>query len=77
MISECERLPPPPVESLFDDVYGRMPAVLRTQKDDTCGSSRAEKVNLSTMTELVQMNMIQALNNALDIYMGREETASS
>ncbi|MBI4537243.1 MAG: hypothetical protein HY712_04725 [candidate division NC10 bacterium] len=34
MISECERLPPPPVESLFDDVYERMPAVLRTQKEE-------------------------------------------
>jgi pyruvate dehydrogenase E1 component alpha subunit len=34
MISDCERLPPPPVESLFDDVYDRMPAVLRTQKDE-------------------------------------------
>ena len=27
------------------------------------------------MTELVQMNMIQALNNALDMYMAREATA--
>jgi len=34
MISDCERLPPPSVESLFDDVYERMPAILRTQKDE-------------------------------------------
>ena len=34
MISDCERLPPPPVESLFDDVYDRMPAVLRMQKEE-------------------------------------------
>ncbi len=34
MIADCERLPPPPVESLFDDVYDRMPAVLRTQKEE-------------------------------------------
>ncbi len=34
MIAECERLPPPPVESLFDDVYDRMPATLRLQMDE-------------------------------------------
>ena len=34
MIADCERLPPPPVESMFDDVYERMPALLRTQKDE-------------------------------------------
>jgi 2-oxoisovalerate dehydrogenase E1 component alpha subunit len=34
MISDCERLPPPPVESMFDDVYERMPALLRTQKEE-------------------------------------------
>jgi len=34
MISDCERLPPPPVESLFDDVYERMPVLLRTQKEE-------------------------------------------
>ncbi len=34
MIAECERVPPPPVESLFDDVYERLPATLRTQKEE-------------------------------------------
>lgn len=33
MISECERWPPPPVESLFEDVYERMPESLRRQKE--------------------------------------------
>jgi len=34
MISDCERWPPPPVESLFDDVYERMPEGLRRQKEE-------------------------------------------
>jgi TPP-dependent pyruvate/acetoin dehydrogenase alpha subunit len=34
VIAECERVPPPPVESLFEDVYERMPAVLRLQRDE-------------------------------------------
>ncbi len=34
MIADCERWPPPPVESLFDDVYERMPEALREQKDE-------------------------------------------
>lgn len=34
MIAECEPLPPPPVDTLFDDVYERLPAVLRMQKDE-------------------------------------------
>ena len=34
MISDCERVPPPPVESLFDDVYERMPELLRMQKEE-------------------------------------------
>ncbi|MCZ6677168.1 MAG: thiamine pyrophosphate-dependent enzyme [Candidatus Poribacteria bacterium] len=34
MISDCERWPPPPVESLFDDVYERMPESLRMQKEE-------------------------------------------
>jgi len=34
MIVECERVPPPPVESLFDDVYERVPGLLQDQKDE-------------------------------------------
>lgn len=44
MISACERVPPPPVESLFDDVYERMPAVLRTQKDEYLRFLRERKM---------------------------------
>ena len=33
-IEDCERLPPPQIESLFDDVYDRMPEALRSQKEE-------------------------------------------
>ena len=34
MTSDCERWAPPPVESLFDDVYERMPEALTAQKEE-------------------------------------------
>ena len=43
MISDCERWPPPPVESLFDDVYERMPESLRTQKEEYMAFLRERK----------------------------------
>lgn len=43
MISDCERWPPPPVESLFDDVYERMPETLRVQKEEYMAFLRERK----------------------------------
>ncbi len=43
LIAECERWPPPPVESLFDDVYATIPAHLQEQKDDYLAFLRERK----------------------------------
>ena len=43
MISDCERWPPPPVESLFDDVYERMPEALHVQKEEYMAFLRTRK----------------------------------
>lgn len=43
MIADCERWSPPPVESLFDDVYERMPEALRTQKEEYLRFLREKK----------------------------------
>ena len=40
LIVECERWPPPPAESLFDDVYEQMPELLRLQKEEYLEFSR-------------------------------------
>lgn len=43
LISDCERWPPPPVESLFDDIYERMPEALRTLKEEYLRFLREKK----------------------------------
>lgn len=42
-IASCERWPPPPVESLFDEVYARLPESLRAQKEDYLRFLRARR----------------------------------
>ena len=34
LINDCEKWPPPKVETLFEDVYESLPAHLEKQKDD-------------------------------------------